>query len=549
MTEDLDHWLNAVITEPATFRHRSLVAVDGILKPSDSGAASGNALPLRSREFTVCRGLPWLSEECSRRWLGNRLICFPQGIPSKRRISIASSRLQQRLDLEGWWFDLLRTATLKCVAETDALVVSRHSTAFAAASRAALIFGRQLISFDYASEPACTSLADLKTWLASCEQYRGVPEGSDGEPLHRSVFCSPEVLLQPRAGNGYVAGTSSASASESASTAEVDSGEGLDDLPLSDKMLFAAAQRVHVLACRPNGVVAKLVRHHLEDEERRTSAVLIAADESGRLPGCVSDLPSGWIPWLLTSCDSQSEDLQSQTSSDLAVTKEKSASGQCLAAPSVSGQSASEDRVPQSLQPPDVISHPEEWLLHWTRARIGPWPDESANDFLDALILRTDESNHSALAALLRIVSGQRLIASSEGIRGGYSVVAFTAVPLAEFRKRRVFRKHRHRFDFEPWGIAVRRTDLEQLGARPVIYGDADDWQSLASEDRPFFQRDVDSKSTNNSAEREWRLWSDLDLTRLSRSSVRIFVENADAARLIAQHGDWSVVVVPPPTS
>ncbi len=117
------------------------------------------------------------------------------------------------------------------------------------------------------------------------------------------------------------------------------------------------------------------------------------------------------------------------------------------------------------------LQNPNEWLLHWTRAATGPWPGETSEEFLDALILQTETADHSAVTTLLRILSEGILRASAEGIRGSFPVVAFTGVPLQEFRKRRVFRKHRHRFDFEPWGIAIRRNSLVSLGIRPVIYG------------------------------------------------------------------------------
>ena len=75
----------------------------------------------------VSLGLPWLSADCSLRWTGARYFFWPQGVPPQRRVSIISSRLKQRLDEESWWFDLLRTATLRLDPAVDLLVVAYGS--------------------------------------------------------------------------------------------------------------------------------------------------------------------------------------------------------------------------------------------------------------------------------------------------------------------------------------------------------------------------------------------------------------------------------------
>jgi len=114
-----------------------------------------------------------------------------------------------------------------------------------------------------------------------------------------------------------------------------------------------------------------------------------------------------------------------------------------------------------------------------------------------------------------------------------------------DFRARRVFRKHRRRFDFEPWGLAVRGDALESAGVRKVIYGDDTDWSNLPPEQRPFFQKATSGGSTDNLAEQEWRVVSDVDLKLMPSDSVCVFADNAEAAEMIARHCVWRVVVVP----
>ena len=129
-----------------------------------------------------------------------------------------------------------------------------------------------------------------------------------------------------------------------------------------------------------------------------------------------------------------------------------------------------------------------EALTHWTRAPRGGWCGESPDQYLDRLLSAEVRCVPTALDVLQRIVSERRLRASSRLIRGGLPVVSLTAVPLDALRTRRVYRRHLQRFDFEPYGICIRRDVLMQRGARPVIYGDEACWECLTSDQRPYFQ-------------------------------------------------------------
>jgi hypothetical protein len=123
-------------------------------------------------------------------------------------------------------------------------------------------------------------------------------------------------------------------------------------------------------------------------------------------------------------------------------------------------------------------------------------------------------------------------------------VVAFTAVPLTEFRHRRIFRGHRQRYDFEPWGLAIRRSALP--GLRPVIYGCSDDWKSLPIADRPWFQKATLDGITDTVAEQEWRVAGDLDLQPLSDRDVVVFVDTPTDAVNLQPECRWPVMVLPP---
>ncbi len=471
---------------------------------------------------TLTRGLPWIPEECSRRWLGDRLFFFPDGVPSPRRISIATSRLRQRLDLETWWFDLLRTVVLQCELESEAVVVATTTAASDAVSRAAQLFCRPVIRFEINLLSQGNSLRDLAEWYRVCRSLVPAREPTEPSQLH-SVF---NVLVSPTIPASEDGGRLQLSHQKSSEFPLKE----FSHIPLGDRILFAAANRLHILSCRDNGNVASLVNLHLSDADRSDTPVLIAADADMQLPTAVADLSDGWVPWLLEPINPETA-IHRDGSETLLDTRR------------TGRPSSRKDRTSCPL------SDPEDWLLHWTRAQAGPWPGESSEEYLDALILQTASAERSAMASLLRIISDRRLLASSEGIRGRHSVVAFTEVPLREFRERRIFRRHRHRYDFEPWGVAIRKTDLQQAGARPVTYGESPHWKTLTPEEQPYFQKVSFGGATNNYAEREWRKVGDVNLLQFSKESVFIFVDNQTAANLVSRYSRWPVIVVPEDTT
>ena len=475
------------------------------------GPSYGNAAMAGDRDSpaVISDGLPWLTPECSARWIGHRLVYWPNGIPQQRRISVVSSRIRERLDLESWWFDLLRTAVLQCDPATEALCAVNDSTAFEATVRASELFGRPLLRFDVAATDSILAEADTDSWLRNVterSQRDSTRLGVDQQLVWNAVV-SPQLIAADY----------------------VQTDRRPEMVPLADRLLFAASDRLYVLSCRDGGNIATLLNSHGVDEKRRHVPVLIASDRHGKMPESVSQLSSSCVPWLVQPF------LR-------APTEQADASDAVGAAATAFDESTAR---PATCSGSNPLSHPSEWLLHWTRPACGPWPGESRTDFLDSLILGCEATDRSALATLLRIVTDGVLRASPEGIRGGHSVVAFTQVPLIDFRARRVFRKHRRRFDFEPWGLAIRRDVLESGGARQVIYGGDQDWSDLPTERRPWFQKATSGGSTDNLSEREWRTISDVDVKSLPLASVCVFADTNAAAALISRHCPWPVVVVP----
>ncbi|TWT53640.1 hypothetical protein Pla22_12700 [Rubripirellula amarantea] len=171
-----------------------------------------------------------------------------------------------------------------------------------------------------------------------------------------------------------------------------------------------------------------------------------------------------------------------------------------------------------------------EWLIHCTRGRRGPWPDETESQYRDQVILGTAEAiRRGPLDALIRILRTGRLTASAVTSAKLYPVVCFTAVSLNEILSRRCFRSHLSRWDYEPYGIAIRMNAALALGMEPVIYGRAPERKLIAEHDRYRFHPIGNSQVWRQ--EKEWRSRETIELNDLDVKDVRVFVRDSEEAR------------------
>jgi hypothetical protein len=174
-----------------------------------------------------------------------------------------------------------------------------------------------------------------------------------------------------------------------------------------------------------------------------------------------------------------------------------------------------------------------DYLIHWTRARYGPWPGETKASFLNDLIHSGNRYCRSALATLTRILDEQRIRASSWRIARHQPVAAFTelspieSIPLMRWRARWA------RWSFEPYGIAVHRDWAASLGVRPVRYVTEKEWPALSPEEKPLCHR-IGAKAGEWPAEREWRCLGDFDLSNAPDNALRVIVRSASDVASIA---------------
>lgn len=466
------------------------------------GASHGVALgdnevvyPLAG-EAAISFGWPGMTAEAMR-WLGPRLVYWPRGTVAERRVAIVSSRLGRELESQEDWFRRLRMACQRLESATDVLLTVNDTAAAPFVERAAEHFGLRCLRFAM-PDPQDT---DWETWLRRVG------------PAATETGRSPDAQLSPPLWE---------------SGGEDESLAPCVRFPLRDRVQVAAADSLLALHVRRGGQLQQLLSARLDSRLWPAGSVYVALGTQHVSPTVANDLMDrGAVGWLVMGHDD-----------DVGETAR------------VDTEAVNDERPATAIS--QFVASARQWpyLTHCTRRRDGPWPDQSDQEFLDDLLFERPERDHSPLAALTRILTEQRIIASSAGIRGGHRVVSFTAAPVAELDSLRVFRPHRARWDFEPYGISLRREWLRGTGCRPVIYGDDSVWRELSPDQQPFFQkrfsRSVKSaKEIDWSVEQEWRHRGDVDLSQVPDDAAVVFVSTASEASRLRAISRWPVIVLP----
>ena len=421
-------------------------------------------------------------------WLGSRLIWWPLGQPNGSQIGITSSRLGRRLDTQADWFTVFRAACSKINRDDDVLLTAVNTTPDRFVDRAAELFGVRVVSM------RCSQKREsIVAWLKRIRKMVSTTRGS--------VF---PAYLSPESTTGSVAA------------------EHPDaDLPTRNRAVVALADSLLVFHLRRNGHLDKLVRARLSNPNFPAGTVFIALGE-GLVKRDLADdlLDQGAVGWVVLNT----------LRPKLSVAREGT-----------------------HMKPAAIVKLPPndkwEWLTHCTRAQADAWPDQERHEYIDELLLASAATDHSAFAALRRIIDNQRLVASSRMIRGDTRVVCFTAVPLSELPQLRSFRSHLARWDFEPYGICIRREWLESRDCLPVRYGDDSLWASLDLQDRPYFQVQTSTcrqsgRTIDWSVEREWRHVGDVELEELPANAGLVFVPTREEAEQLVTISRWPVTVL-----
>ena len=237
----------------------------------------------------------------------------------------------------------------------------------------------------------------------------------------------------------------------------------------------------------------------------------------------------GAIGWYLQSNESEASD-----------------SGIPLACPT-----SGSDRWVSAWKPDPV----DTFLYHHTRACPDAWPEQTDEEYWWRWLFRDAadqnlvdvelQSVPDPLQTLLRIATQRRLRASGRLIPGSVPMICFSARPPDQSVAQRQFRRHLHRWDYEPFGLAIVKEKLVDLGTQAVHYWDPDHElqpPSIAPEwTQKRFSRHSSGPPLDWSTEREHRLAGDLDLERFSPEQLYLFVSDRQQALELARYSRWPV--------
>ncbi|WP_164102592.1 hypothetical protein [Candidatus Laterigemmans baculatus] len=282
-----------------------------------------------------------------------------------------------------------------------------------------------------------------------------------------------------------------------------------------DRVLVELADRLFVLRARRGGQIERLVTERIAAEKRFEQAapavyVAIHDDPDDCGASLVDRGAVGW--WIAEPAPAQAAASWPKTGTEELLTLRSAA------------------------------AQHDAWLVHCTRGHCGRWPWQSETQWRDEVLLGGEGAQPlSPLEVLERILREGRLRGSAAVTSTG-PVVCFSAVPLAELLARRTYRPHLGRWDYEPFGIAIRRSRLEALGGRPVVYGSTLADAGLAEDERWRFQ--ATGRTFDWRREQEWRVAGSLDLDQLHESDAFVFVDDAAAARRVAPQSRWPLVLV-----
>lgn len=418
--------------------------------------------------------------------LGTRLLWWPQGPPPGRRIAIVSSRIGRRFDERPGWFETLRLAA-GTMQDGDWLVTADRMTTHRFVVQLSELLALRRIDVRFASTRRSTSR--WFEWLQS-------------QPEHFEPSPDSLVLVSPRL--DVSSGT--------------DTGPRSHAFPDRDLAVSFLADQEWVLSLRRSGALQSILEWRLSSPRFSAGSVRLLCGEdlvSNDLAMALQE--RGAVRWYLTTETQEPRD----------------ANGSAGGPPRT--------RTAVAFTGIEVFGNGD-WLTHCTR-RQPLWPDVEEKEFLEELVL-SETADYSPFQTLVRIVKQRRLLASSHGIRGGFSVVCFSAIPPTELIRRRKWQKHRTRWDFEPYGICIRRQPLEKLGAAPVTYGDDATWSELAEERRAWFQKAesrIGGVSVDWSKEEEWRIAGDIDLSQFGPDEAIVFVATAQEADQLQPDCPWPV--------
>jgi len=177
----------------------------------------------------------------------------------------------------------------------------------------------------------------------------------------------------------------------------------------------------------------------------------------------------------------------------------------------------------------------ENYLIHWTRAANGPWPDETRDDYYRS-IMQSDHYPRDAFATLLHILGTRRLLASARHMPAGIATVSFSGLPPADVIPLMRWRARYAEMSFEPYGIGIRKDRALKSGIREVLYYDPTFGNPSSDADR--WRRQSVGTKTDWRQEAEYRTKQNVRLDEIDESELLVFCfYPRQAARIVMTAG------------
>ncbi len=313
------------------------------------------------------------------------------------------------------------------------------------------------------------------------------------------------------------------------------------DAPAHDPASVFLADHLFVLELRDGGKIAKLLERRLGCLEIPIGSTYLslptnhASSSRGKSSGPkrIDWLARGAIGWLNT---------RTPALLDRPAVAEST---------SLDGGASMQTRQRQTHQPTFPFgllrNTKPQFLVHCTRSRRGPWPDQSVSQFHDELLHSPWKEQPAVLGTLQRILAQQRLIATNNFRRGKTETVCFSSKDLTELLSMRRFQSHLARWDWEPYGIMIDRDWLVSNGARQVAYMDRAAAKQASAEELGFCQVvSNESGSQDWRDEQEWRIVGDVRLSQVPFSKAIVFVPTMADARAIQTLSRWPIAIATP---
>ncbi len=300
------------------------------------------------------------------------------------------------------------------------------------------------------------------------------------------------------------------------------------------------ANRLFVIELREGGKIAQLLERRLSCPEIPPGTTYLSISTTyapkTRPPKPADWLDRGAIGWL---------NIRNSDLSDHSLVSD-SLSIECR-----SSVQKPYDGTHQPIFPIRLLRAPaSKYLVHCTRSRRGPWPDQSISQFHDDLMQNPWKSQPTVLQTLHRILKQQRLIATNNFRRGNTDTICFSSNEITELLSMRKFQSHLARWDWEPYGIMIDRDWLERSGAKQVSYIDRVTATQTSDDALAFCQvLSNESNSTDWRKEQEWRIAGDFRLSQVPFSKAIVFVPTLADAKAIQPLSRWPIVVVSPGAS